>query len=199
MRKTLSSDMDDASLAVLAAKGSEEAFSALSHRFAPISRKIVARYSSVAGLDTEDLLQEGLLGLLAAVHGYDAAHGDFSALAVTCIRNRVVSAVRKHLPIADVSLPDVPELLLSEPEGQADPASLLIEQEEAKRIYRILREKLTAVEYGVLTAYLSGRSYKEIAEEMCISAKAVDNALQRARQKLSKDRLQVLNNGNDGR
>ncbi len=182
--KTPSADMEDAALAALAKAGSSEAFTLLAARFSAISKKLVSRYFAVPDMGTEDLLQEGLLGLLAAVHKYEPQCGEFFPFAVSCIKNRIVSAVRKQLP------KDVPETAETEEGqvlGQADPATLLIEQEEAARLYEKLRSLLTDKEYAVLIAYLGGDSYAQIAKRLSITPKAVDNALQRVRRKLEKN------------
>ena len=180
----------DAALALLAAEGNSEAFDLLAQRMAPMMRAIALRYQRVPGLETEDLLQEGLLGLFGAVYAYRDESGSFSAFAGTCVRNRMVSLVRRLLPTGDAELSETGEVLSAIPDaGQADPISLVIAQEEAQRLVRGLREKLTTLEYRVLTAHLAGKRYKEIAQALAITEKAVDNALQRARQKLSKDCL----------
>jgi len=181
-----SADMKDAELVALAKAGSSEAFTLLAARFSAISKKLASRYFAVPDTDTEDLLQEGLLGLLAAVHKYQPENGDFFPFAVSCIKNRMISAVRRHLPKAEVEVADAEEALTALPQGQADPATLVIEQEEAARLYGKLRAMLTEREYAVLIAHLGGDSYQQIATTLSISPKAVDNALQRVRRKLAK-------------
>ncbi len=182
--KIPSADMEDAALAALAKAGSSEAFTLLATRFSVISRKMASRFFAVPDMEMEDLLQEGLLGLLAAVHKYEPLCGEFFPFAVSCIKNRIVSAVRGHLPKDMPEIADTEDVLVS---GQADPAALLIEQEEAARLYKKLRSLLTDKEYAVLIAYLGGDSYGEIAKHLSITPKAVDNALQRVRRKLEKN------------
>lgn len=184
----LSDDMSDAALAALAANGSEQAFSELTQRMTPRLCALAVRYRGVSGLEADDLIQEGLLGLLAAVHSYREDVGDFSAFAVTCMRNRVISAVRRQLPLGEFETQTAEDVLQEIPdEGQADPERLLIRQEEAKRLMRRLREQLTPLEYTVLIAQTAGKRYREIAAMAGVSEKAVDNALQRARRKLASD------------
>lgn len=179
--KTPSPDMEDAALAALAKTGSGEAFTLLAARFSAVSKKLASRFFAVPDMETEDLLQEGLLGLLAAVHKYEPLYGDFFPFAVSCIKNRIVSAVRRHLPKDTPEIAETEEGLTA---GQADPATVVIEQEEAARLYGKLRTLLTEKEYAVLIAYLSGDSYQSIAKRLSITPKAVDNALQRVRRKL---------------
>ena len=182
--KTPSADMEDAALAALAKAGSSEAFTLLAARFSAISKKIASRFFAIPDMETEDLLQEGLLGLLAAVHKYQPCSGEFFPFAVSCIKNRMVSAVRRHLPKGEIEVAETEDGQVS---GQADPATLVIEQEEAVRLYQKLRSLLTDKEYAVLIAYLGGDSYQEIATHLSIAPKAVDNALQRVRRKLEKN------------
>lgn len=181
---------DDATVVSLAADGDSEAFELLAQRMTPMMHATARRYRNVPGLEPEDLLQEGLLGLLAAVHAYKESNGSFSAFATTCIRNRMLSLLRRHMPAGDFELPEGEEILSALPDsGQADPAALVVAQEEAERLFFRLREQLTPLEYRVLTAHLAGRRYKEIAKSLAVSEKTVDNALQRVRQKLSKNGL----------
>lgn len=179
--------MSDAQLASLADQGSGEAFALLMHRLMPMMKRLAARYQHMPGLESDDLVQEGLMGLLSAVHAYDAEHGGFSAFATACIRNRMLSAVRRSLPAGAFEMTDVSDPLSSYPSGQADPAQLLVEREEADRLRRRLEQLLTPLEYRVLMAYLGGQSYQEIAAAAGVSQKAVDNALQRVRRKLPYD------------
>ncbi len=183
-------DMSDTALAALAADGSGEAFDLLAQRMAPMMHRFAMQYHNVPGIDAEDLLQEGLLALLAAVHAYQPELSAFRTFVASCVRFRMLSLVRRHLPAGDFETPETEEILSVFPDaGQADPASLLIEQEEAQRLYHRLRERLTPLEYRVLTAHLAGTSYKEIAKALAVTEKTVDNALQRVRKKLSKDGL----------
>ncbi|MCI8554084.1 MAG: hypothetical protein HFJ80_03965 [Clostridiales bacterium] len=87
--------MTDEQLAVLSHEGCEDAFSLLVSRYTGIIRRQVALYRSVR-LETEDLEQEGLVGLLAAVRSYQESGGaSFRTYASLCIRRRMLSAVRR--------------------------------------------------------------------------------------------------------
>lgn len=186
--KAPSADMEDVALAALAKAGNSEAFALLAARFSAVTKKLASRYYDIPDMETEDLLQEGLLGLLAAVRKYQPQNGEFFPFAVSCIKNRIISAVRKHLPVkCEIETAEPEETLTTIPLGQADPATLLVEQEEAARLYGKLRALLTDREYAVLLAHLGGDSYAQIANALSITAKAVDNALQRVRRKLEKN------------
>ncbi len=188
--KTVAPSVDerDAALVVKAVDGSGEAFDLLAQRMMPMMSRLAARYRNLPGMDAEDLLQEGLLALVAAVHAYQPALGAFHAFAASCVRNRMLSVVRRYLPEGYVQVSQSEEDMVSIADsGQVDPAVVVVEKEEAGRLYRRLRERLSALEYKVLTAHLTGRTYSEIAAMFAISQKAVDNALQRVRKKLSEN------------
>lgn len=180
-----SSATDDASLAVLAAGGDDEAFAALMERTVPMIKRFAAQYRHVYGIGQDDLVQEGLLGLLSAARAYRAGAGDFSAFAAACIRNRMLSALRRQLPADSFELSDAEEKLCAVPSGQAGPEQLVVQKEQRARLKAQLLQELTPLEYRVLMGYLSGQSYAEIASAAEVSKKAVDNALRRVRQKLS--------------
>lgn len=178
-------DLSDEQLVSLAATENEEAFACLVSRYSAMLHRLSAQYSGTSPLDTEDLAQEGLLGLLSAVRSYrpdgEAAFGTF---ACTCMRNRMLSAVRRAqgtpLPLAE---PDEPAA--ADVASVDDPAALLVRQEELESLRAHLRSVLTELEYRVLMRYLGAYSYEEIAASLAISRKAVDNALQRLRRKLA--------------
>ena len=69
--------------------------------------------------------------------------------------------------------------------GQADPAQLVVQRENAALLRRRLQETLTDLEYEVLMLFLGAYTYEEIAQRLNLTTKAVDNALQRVRRKLS--------------
>lgn len=180
-----SSVTDDASLALLAAVGDDEAFAALMERMVPMIKRFAARYRHIYGIGQDDLVQEGLLGLLSATRAYREGAGAFSAFAAACIRNRMLSALRRQLPADSFELSDAEVMLCAVPSGQAGPEQLLVQKEQRERLKEQLLRELTPLEYRVLMGYLSGQSYAEIASSAEVSKKAVDNALRRVRQKLS--------------
>lgn len=180
----------DAAWVLQALNGSDEAFDLLTFRMMPLMRRLATQYGNLPGMDTEDLLQEGLLALLTAIRAYQASLGAFYAFAASCIRNRMLSVVRRTLSDGNAQVAQPDELLDAiADEGQVDPATLVVEQEEAQRLYCRLQKRLSTLEYRVLTAHLAGKSYKEIADELSVTEKTVDNALQRIRKKLSEKAL----------
>ncbi len=139
-------------------------------------------------METDDLCQEGLFGLLLAAKTFDPKNGaSFRTYADVCISNRVIMAYRsamgrKNKPLSNfVSLsgedaPDFPA------DCSADPETMLDDRESFEIIRRrIVEEILTPMELRALRLYLGGCSYREIAKKMSVTEKAADNALQRAR------------------
>lgn len=178
-------DLSDEQLVSLACAESEEAFACLVSRYSAMLHRLSAQYSSTSSLDAEDLAQEGLLGLLSAVRTYrSGGEALFGTYACTCMRNRMLSAVRRSWGTPPL-LPDPDEPPASDTASADDPAALLVRQEELASLRGHLRAVLTELEYRVLMRYLGAYSYEEIAASLSISRKAVDNALQRLRRKLT--------------
>ena len=167
-----------------AAQGDESAFAAVARRMAPIIRTQVMNFLSL-GLDADDLEQEASLGLLAAVRSFRPNGGaSFITYATTCIRNRLISVARRHGARiqAEQPLNEDDELPA---DADSDPAQQMLEREALTRLQEQLRQRLTPLEYRVLLARLSDCSYDEIACQLGLSKKAVDNAVQRVRRKIS--------------
>ena len=167
--------------------GDELAFALLVQRYAPLLRA-QSRFFSVSPSEYEDLEQEGLVGLLAAVDAFDPQRNKaFRSFALVCSRNRMLSLVRsRHTniePMSDEDLAAFPDEL------EADPALRLQKQEDTEHLRSWLQSRLSELEYPVLCLFLNGQSYEQIAETLSVTEKAVDNALQRIRKKIGKDFL----------
>jgi len=191
--------MTDEQLCARAAMGDRAAEEALVLRYSRLVR-VCSRPFFLVGGDSEDLIQEGMLGLLTAIREFKPDRGaQFRTFAELCIRRRIISAVRtaaggRHSPLNNyVSLE--PSLFLANqdfaPFGTAypshrDPEDVIIRQENMSALQRALRDQLTGLEAQVLDRYLDGASYAEIAEEVHRSAKSVDNAVQRIRKKIAR-------------
>lgn len=163
-------------------KTSQLALECLIERNACLVRACARPYF-LSGGDSEDLIQEGMIGLLAAISAYDASRGvPFRAFAGTCIRSRIVSAVRaaragKNRPLND-ALP-----LENDALPQPGPEEELLRREETEAFLSSLTQSLSALERQILPLYLEGRSYREIAASIGRSEKSVDSAVQRIRAK----------------
>jgi len=153
-----------------------------------------ARPYFLAGGDSEDLIQEGMLGLLSAVRTFDPSKGaKFSTYAEFCVRRRIYSAIRsasgyKHTPLN--SYISLESQQLDESNTQSayflrDPEDFVIARESAHEVEKLLYGALSRFESGVLELYLEGMSYKDMAARMGKTNKSVDNAVQRIRKKLA--------------
>jgi len=153
-----------------------------------------ARPYFLAGGDSEDLIQEGMLGLLSAIRTYDPEKGaKFSTYAEFCIRRRIYSAIKlasgnKHTPLN--SYISLQSSQLDENNAPSAyflrvPEDFVIAREQVGEVERLLYGALSRLESGVLELYLEGMSYKDMAIHLGKSDKSIDNAVQRIRKKLS--------------
>lgn len=142
---------------------------------------IKARKMRSPRLDEDDLVSEGLMGLLSALRSFSRAKGEFKAFANTCINNRMKTALTSAAnTLAKAEDFDFNLLQDEIPET----VELIIEKEKESEIMRELSGILSKREYDVVSLYLNAYSYKQIANRLGTSIKAVDNALSRARAKL---------------
>ena len=188
----------DEALCSWAASGDRIAEEALVMRYNRLVR-VCARPYFLAGGDSEDLIQEGMVGLLNAIREYDPGKGSsFRTYAETCIRNRILSAIRaaardKHTPLNHYVSYETPLLdgntdsypLSASRQPQQNPEDMLISREERRERLGTLKGQLSGFEAQILDLYLRGLSYVEIASEVDRSPKAVDNAVQRIRRKVA--------------
>ncbi len=156
--------------------------------------KICSRPYFLVGGDSEDLIQEGMLGLLSAVRHYDPDKDvKFKTYAEFCIRRRLYSAIKsasryKHVPLNDYISLESPELDETITQGMfflRDPEEFVIARERVNEIIDCLNGSLSRFESKVLGLYLEGMSYEEMASEVNKPLKSVDNAVQRIRKKLA--------------
>ena len=186
------SDCSDEELCRLAAGGDPRAEEELVARHVQMVRAC-ARPLFLAGGDSEDLIQEGMLGLLTAIRTFDTGKGNtFRTYAEVCVRNRLRTAVRsaqggKHTPL-NFSISFEPPLFdeASEPtfSGGESPEDVIIGREELRELLDALKGKLTPLERQIFSPYLKGLSCGEIARQVGRPQKSVDNAIQRIRRKM---------------
>ena len=152
------------------------------------------------GAEMDDLSQEGMIGLFKAMRDYQPEkETSFATFASVCIRRQIQNAItnsnrKKHVPLNSyVSLymnsEEDDNFMLEErlvTSWEEDPEKLLIAKEQQNDRNERIRKELSKLEKQVLTLYLQGMSYEAIAEHLGKTEKAVDNALQRIRGKLSR-------------
>lgn len=183
----------DEMLQRMAAGGDRLAEEALISRNLKLVRA-TSRPFFLAGGDSEDLVQEGMVGLLDAVRQYDPDQSaSFRTFAQSCIRNRIYNAIKsasrlKHTPLNDYvpfESPQFDECQTQVFDTARDPEELVIAKERLSEIQDEDSGLLSKLEHKVLGLYLDGLSCSEIAGVLGRSNKSVDNAVQRIRHKLS--------------
>lgn len=186
--------MTDEQLWRAASSGDTEAEEELIKRFS-VTVRVCARPYFLAGGDSEDLIQEGMFGLLSAVRHFDPERDvSFKTYAERCVTSRLLTAVRsaarfKHRPLNDsisFESPDFDERQILSVSNLRDPEELVITKELTDELHSSLNKKLSRLEKTILDYYLEGLSYQDIADKTGRSVKSVDNAVQRIRHKLSR-------------
>ncbi|MBR5094843.1 MAG: sigma-70 family RNA polymerase sigma factor [Oscillospiraceae bacterium] len=188
--------LSDIQLQAMAKAGDRNAEDALATRYLQLVR-MCSRPLFLAGGESEDLVQEGMIGLLGAIREFDPSLGtSFHTYAEQCIRNRLYSAIRsasrlKHAPLND-SMPL--EQLSDDPSSQVSaaeelfsrsPEDQVLARENKEELTRSIARYLSKMEREVLDLFLEGLSYRDIARALQKDVKSVDNAVQRIRRKLA--------------
>lgn len=168
--------------------GTRAAMAGLVSRYLPLIRHKAAGYC-LPGMEPEDVVQEGLIGLLKAVSLYSPEKSSFATFASICIASSLATAAKtalsqKSLPLSNYAPlnegehTQIDNTLLSNPEQH------LVSAEQANELLQKIDTMLSPFEQQALKLYLSGHSYNEISDVLSTTSKAVDNALQRVRRKL---------------
>ncbi len=164
--------------------------------------RVKAKAYFLIGADREDIIQEGMIGLYKAIRDFRADKlSSFRAFAELCITRQIITAIKtatrqKHIPLnsyislnkpiydedSDRTLLDVISSI-----KVSDPEELVINQEASTTMRERIRKNLSELEHKVLTAYLEGKSYQEMANELNRHVKSIDNALQRVKRKLERN------------
>lgn len=182
--------------------GNQEIMDYLMVKYKSMVRK-KARAMYLLGGENEDLIQEGMIGLIKAVRDFDVTQKtSFSSFAELCVSRQMYSAIeasnrKKHLPLNSyVSLYEdseevgegrsLPLIDTIESSKENDPEVLYFGKEYTEAFAGQLKELLSPLENHVLYLHLMGTDYRTIAELLGKSPKSVDNALQRIKTKAQK-------------
>ena len=192
-------ELDDVYLIALAKQGKPDAMDRIVRRYYGFVRLKASSYFLIGG-DSDDLIQEGLVGLYKAVRDFRTdRESSFRNFAELCITRQIITAVKtatrnKHTPLNQyVSFSQTPaasgesEPTLDEvlPGSTVhDPVNQVISSEELKSLVSCLMSALSELESSVLALYLDGHSYEDVAERLECDTKTVDNALQRVKRKV---------------
>ena len=179
--------------------GDNDSLDVLLQRYRRFTRAKARGYFLI-GADSDDIEQEGMIGLFKAVRDFRPdRQASFRAFAELCITRQIITAIKtatrqKHQPLNSyLSLSGtrpgeengsgtVEEVL--EAKGLIDPIEFIISMEDLRSMRRMMSEMLSKLEVEVLRLYVEGKSYQEIAEVLGRHVKSIDNALQRIKRKL---------------
>jgi RNA polymerase sporulation-specific sigma factor len=191
--------LDDLYLVALAKQGAPVAYDRIMRRYYGFVRLKASSYF-LAGGDSDDLVQEGLVGLYKAVRDFRSdRESSFRNFAELCITRQIITAVKtatrnKHTPLNQyVSFSTSPasstdgeptlDEILPGPTAH-DPVNQVISSEELRSLVACLSTVLSDLESRVLALYLDGHSYEAVGDRLGCDTKTVDNALQRVKRKV---------------
>lgn len=190
----------DLALLELIRNGDVQAKHELVQKYIPLVKHIVSNHYA-SFLDFDDLMQEGVIGLLSAIDEYESSHNvKFSSFAYICIIRKIYNVIKqsngnKHKALNDaISLHSyigadegraVIDLLPNE-EGAVDPEEWAMERFVSEKIKEVLKNHLSILEFAVISLLLEGYSNGEIEAKIGVGSKAVDNARTRVRLKIKK-------------
>jgi RNA polymerase sporulation-specific sigma factor len=193
-------ELEDLQLVLRARNGDPRSMDVLIRRYTGFVRLKASSYFLVGG-DSEDLIQEGLIGLYKAVRDFRSdKETSFRSFAELCITRQIITAIKtatrfKHTPLNTyVSFSQTPAGQESEGDctlGDAlpgplvdEPSIMVISTEELQSLVFCLGTGLSKLESDALRLYLEGFSYEQMAEELGVDTKTIDNALQRVKRKI---------------
>src|SRR5437870_9274765 len=193
-------ELEDLQLVLRARNGDSGAMDVLIRRYTGFVRLKASSYF-LAGGDSEDLIQEGLIGLYKAVRDFRSdKETSFRSFAELCVTRQIITAIKtatrfKHSPLNNyVSFSQTPAG--QDPDSDCtlgdalpgshvhDPSVAVISTDELKSLVFTLGTGLSPLEADALRMYLEGSSYEEMAEILGCDTKAIDNALQRVKRKI---------------
>jgi RNA polymerase sporulation-specific sigma factor len=203
-------ELEDLQLVIRARNGDTKAMDTLIRRYQGFVRLKSSSYF-LAGGDSDDLIQEGLIGLYKAVRDFRSdKETSFRSFAELCITRQIITAIKtatrfKHSPLNTyVSFSQTPAGQESEGDctlgdalpgpGVDEPSIMVISTEELQSLVFCLGTGLSPLESDALRLYLEGSSYEEMADSLSVDTKTIDNALQRVKRKIlqHQDSRQVL-------
>lgn len=160
--------------------------------------KKTARSFYIIGADSDDLIQEGMLGLYGAINTFSKEKSSFKTYAISCIRNSILDAIKsanrlKNQPLnTSVSYNKQDEvngafLIDLFTSGIDSAETIAIANEQYANLINLIYSTLTKKELAVLKLYLDGLTYQEIASALSLDYKNVDNTIQKTKKKLQKN------------
>lgn len=200
-------NLTDEEILELYKQGKEDALDFLLNKYKSLASKVSRSYFLI-GAESEDILQEAMLGLYSACRNFQKGNTSFKTFATLCITRAVQSAVKmanrqknkllnesysltnQGTVVFDEKDQDGDDVCLYIPSNNLDPEDALLAHEREQEIEKIIEENLSKKEKSVLNLYLKGLTYAEIANALGETTKSVDNAISRTKKKLE----ELLNN-----
>lgn len=179
------------------AEGNEDANNIIIKKYEPLINKIATKmlpYCKNNGLEKNDLIQEGMIGLNHAIDRYQEQENIlFYTYAKTCIERKILSVVigsnrnKNKILNESISYDDEEHLLLNFiKDSNPNPEEAVLDIEKEEILISKIKEILTDLEGQVFELLISGFKYKEIAEILDKDQKSIDNAIQRLKNKIKK-------------
>lgn len=177
-----------------AQEGDQEALDLILKEYKKLIFLNVRNYFLV-GAEQEDLLQEGTIGLLKAIKGYDKEKASFKTFATLCIRRQILTAVRSSTAQKNIVLNEASGNNLETEDGYEDypkelysnarynPEAIFLSKEKIMEFQDFVEHNFSPFERKVFNYMIKGFSYKEIAEELEKNPKVIDNSFQRIKRK----------------
>lgn len=185
--------LSDEKLVTLAQDKDTKAVTEIFERYKSFVKIVIRPYFLVGG-DSEDLMQEGLLGVFKAIETFNGK-SSFKSYVYLCVKSGILSLIRKYnsdknKPLNNfISLSGMGEGDSDKAEymatGEADPEENFIAHEEKSEFLEQVEKILSKLEYKIFCLYVEGYSYSEIACKLNKNEKSVDNAVQRIRKKVA--------------
>lgn len=200
--------ISDEELVELSASGDRRATEYILTKYKNLVRARAKTYF-LAGADRDDIVQEGMIGLFKAIRDFDVTkQASFRGFAEMCIKRQIITAVKastrqKHAPLntyVSLSEPvyeDESERTLVDMIAErkaVDPEEMFLRREKAEMLSQEIEKKLSSLEKTVISLYLDGMNYQEIAVELGRTPKSIDNALQRIKRKLDMNKNKPTEN-----
>ena len=178
--------MTDEELILSARGGDKAAEESILNKYTPLVKSVAARFF-LSGGESEDLIQEGMVGLYSAINGYSFGGASFAGYAYVCIRNAVLSAVKKSNGDKYSALNNfVPIVEIGGEVSPKSPEDEVILSENRREFLQKISKNLSSLEFKVTVMYVDGMSVTEISTALEKSQKSVSNALARAKLKLTR-------------
>ena len=191
--------LTEKAVVAMAQTGDRSAYDFLVSKYTPEITQLVKAFYLKGG-ESEDLVQEGLIGLYEAIQDFKVDRNvKFRTFALLCIKRQLYSAMEtanrdKHKPLntyvslselgSEEQLGEVTDKIIETSQSKT-PLDRIIDLELLKEYSERIEKTLTPLELAILIKYLEGNTYQEISRSTGRNTKSVDNAIQRIRKKLS--------------